>query len=99
MNLSHTEALRVGDALQHDLRTLFLPHEVVYSGTNAVLDDVVAQNHTNLVTTGEPLGELQSVGNTTLSILIGVVQMDPELAPIAEQPQKVARVASARDEQ
>ena len=67
---------------------------------DAALDDVVAQNHADLLAVGEVLGQRQGVGDAAFALLVGVVDMvQPELLAVGQQAQKIARIAAAGDDQ
>ena len=63
-------------------------------------EDVVAQDHADLVAVGEVLGQRERVGDAAFAFLVGVVQMlESEFLAVGEQAQKIARIAAAGDQQ
>ena len=70
----HTEALRFVDLLEQDHRSLGVGAISVHSLTDGGLEDVVAQDHADGIAVAEVLGETEGLGDSPLSLLVGVVQ-------------------------
>ena len=63
-------------------------------------DDVIAQHDDDLLAVGEVFRQSQRVGNAAFAFLVGVIDVGKiEGAAVAEQPQEVAGVIAARDDQ
>ena len=74
-NLSDTKPLRVRNFLQEYLGAFSLLLEIGDRLAYVIFNDVVAQNYTNGVPVCEMLGQCQSVRDSTLSILVCVIQV------------------------
>ena len=75
--------------------------KAVGRGEDVALDDVVAQDHADLVAVGEVFGQRQGVGDAAFAFLVGVVQMclRPNCFAVGQQAQKVAGIPAAGDDQ
>ena len=74
-NLGHPEALRVRHFLEQDLGARGLLPEILDSPPDAALHNVVAQDHAQLLTVGEVLGQRQRVRDSALTLLVGVIDV------------------------
>jgi hypothetical protein len=67
---------------------------------DALLEDVVAENDAERLAVGEVLGQGERVRDPALALLVRVVDVvEAELAPVAQQPEEVARVVPAGDDE
>ena len=58
-------------------------------------DDVVAQNHADLLAVREMFGQRQRVGDTAFTFLVSVIQVfQPEFPAVGQQPQEVPGIAA-----
>ena len=70
--------------------------EIIHRLADVAFDDVVAQNHADLLAVGEMFGQRQGVGDAAFAFLIGIIQMlQPEFPPVGEQPQEIAGIPAA----
>ena len=68
--------------------------------TDGGFEDVVAQDHADGIIICEVLRETESLGDSPLPLLVGVVQpSQPELFSVSQQPKKVTRVISTRHDE
>ena len=83
--------------LEQDVRAPRLLAKAVGGLADVALDDVVAQNHADLLAVGEMLRQRQRVGNAAFAFLVGVVDVfQPELLAVGQQAQKIARISARR---
>ena len=69
-------------------------------GANAPFNKVVPEHHADLLSIGEVFRQRERIGDAALALLVGVINMSKaEVLSIAEEAQKVARVAPARHDQ
>ena len=85
-------------------RRIFAPHSWASKASTAapytLLEDVVAEDHADLVAIGKMLGQAQSVGNAAFALLIRVVQVrETELLTVGKQAEEIAGVSAAGYEQ
>jgi hypothetical protein len=61
-------------------------------------NDIVTEDNAQLLPVREVLRQSQGLCNTTLALLVGVIDVgEPELLSVRQQPQKVSRVLAAGD--
>ena len=61
--------------------------ELLRSLADIVLNDVIAQHHTDLLPVGEMFGQSQRVGDAALAFLVSVINMlQSEFLAIGQQP-------------
>ncbi len=99
-DLGHAEALGVVHFLEQNVRARGLLAETVRRVPDIALDDVVAEDHADLVAVGEVLGQPQGVGDAAFAFLVGVVDvLEAELFAVGQQAQEIAGIAPAGDDQ
>ncbi len=65
--------------------------ELIGSAANVVFDDVIAQNHTDLLAVGEVLTQAQRIGDSAFAFLVSVVDvLEAEFLAIGQQAQEIA---------
>src|SRR5437868_10491060 len=66
---------------------------------HVVFNNVVTKHYTNGLAIGKMLRQTQSLRDTALAFLVGIVDVfQPEVTPIAQQPQKLSCVFSTCNE-
>ena len=74
--------------------------KIANSFRNGAFDDVIPQNDADPAAFGEVFCESQGFSNTTLTFLIGVVNvLQAELFTVRQKPQKIAGIATACHDQ
>src|SRR5688572_7775462 len=96
LELHHAETLRIGHFLEKDLGARGLREEVCNGVLDVLLDDVVAEDHDDLVAIGEVFREFERIGDAALAFLIGVLEVfDTQLLAVLQELEKVSRVLPA----
>ena len=63
---------------------------------NAAFDDVVAQNHADLLAVSKVLGQGQGFGNAAFAFLVGVINvLQTELLAICQEAEEIAGIPAA----
>ena len=79
----NAETLGVLDFFEQNLGPARLPAEILNGGANAAFDDVIAKNYAKLVAIGEVPRQVQRLGDTAFTFLIGVVNVgQSEVFPV-----------------
>ena len=100
-NFCDTKSLRIGNFLQEDLGAFSSASGNSPTAWQMLFSMMLSPRITQIgVAAREILGQRQSVRDSALSFLVGVIQMlQPEIAAIPKQAQEVARVLPAGDQQ
>ena len=100
VELGDSETLGVVNFFEENARAALLAFEFVDRLADVAFDQIVAQDYAHLIPIRKVFGETERLRDATFAFLIGVVQvLEAEALSIAEQTQKVARVAPSRDQQ
>src|SRR5437762_2678643 len=97
---SDSETLGIGNFLQQDSGTPGLPGKVVQCAADVSLDDVVAKDYANSVAASKVFSQAQRIGNSSFSLLIGIVDiLQSELFPVREESKEVTGIITPRHDQ
>ena len=72
-DLGYAKPLRVGDFLDENFCAVLLRFEILNRLADVVLDNVVAKDHADRLSSRKILRQAECVGNPSFSFLIGVV--------------------------
>ena len=65
-----------------------------------LFNDVIAEDHADLLTLGEVLRQGQRVGDAALAFLVGIVEtLQSEIRAVSQEPEEVAGAVATGDDQ
>ena len=74
--------------------------EGLHRVADGALDDVISENHADLLAVGEMLGQGQRIGDAAFPLLICVVEViEAELLAVGEQAKEISGIAPTGDQQ
>src|ERR1700682_4066678 len=92
-NLGNAKTLRILHFLEQNLCSLFLLLEVFNCAAYVILNDVVPEDHADGLALGKMFRQAQSLRDTALAFLIGVVDvLQAKVTTVAQQAQELSGV-------
>jgi len=85
--------------MEQEMRTALLLFECFFGRDDVVFDQIVAKDHADFFVLDERFGKTESVGDATLSFLVGVVySLEAKFSPVSKKAKKIARMLTTRDD-
>jgi hypothetical protein len=83
--------LRVFHFLEQDARSPALMPECFRGAEDVALDDVIAEDDTNILAVGEVLAQAQSIGDSAFAFLVSIGDvLKAEMLAVGQQAEKIA---------